>query len=797
VLVNSDFADGTSGVQSIAFGGSTFRSSTTTTSVDVTNQLSWFSPNNRHRVRLTSEIRRDAYALDQGSNQLGTFAFNSLADLQAGVPSSFTRQLTGIHNTSRELIAGVSLGDSYRVSPNLQIVYGARVDANRFLDRPATNRDIERLFGANNDRVPNGVYVSPRVGFAWTYGTASQIGAFEGAARAPRAVIRGGIGLFQNAVSATLPSQAIANTGLPGGVQQFTCVGAAAPTPNWGEYAADPSAIPTACADGTTGTVFATRAPNVTLFARDYVPQRSLRSNLMWAGALLGNRVSGTVNATYSHNMRQPEFADLNFNPLDRFVLPDEGGRPVFVEPSSIVVGTGAVASWEGRLSPLHNRVTELRSGASSMSRQLSFQLAPLSLNSTFTWGLSYTLNSVRDRVSGFASTAGNPLEMTTGRSSSDWRHQIQLSIGQNLFDVVRISWYQRFMSGMPFTPVVAGDVNGDGYANDRAFVADAAVARSLDPALANAMSSLLAGSSDRVRGCLERQLGQIAARNSCEGPWTSQASMSVSFNPVKVRLPQRATLSFTVSNPLGAADLLLHGESHAHGWGQPGVPDPRLLVVRGFDQEVLRFRYEVNQRFGNTRQSVSAIRVPVTLTGVFRIDVGPTRERQGLTQTLDRGRTLAGTKMSEPMLKLVYGSAGITNPMAAILREAESLRLNAKQADSLAAMNRWYIIHLDSIWSPVAKYYASLPERYDDDAVYAQYRRAREASVDLLVRIVPGVRELLTGEQHRMLPPLVAAYLDLRYLSAIRSGTSGNPGGVFAPGAAGVPGGPGGGRSG
>jgi len=134
---------------------------------------------------------------------------------------------------------------------------------------------------------------------------------------------------------------------------------------------------------------------------------------------------------------------------------------------------------------------------------------------------------------------------------------------------------------------------------------------------------------------------------------------------------------------------------------------------------------------------------------------------------------------------------------MAAILREAESLRLNAKQADSLAAMNRWYIIHLDSIWSPVAKYYASLPERYDDDAVYAQYRRAREASVDLLVRIVPGVRELLTGEQHRMLPPLVAAYLDLRYLSAIRSGTSGNPGGVFAPGAAGVPGGPGGGRSG
>ena len=65
---------------------------------------------------------------------------------------------------------------------------------------------------------------------------------------------------------------------------------------------------------------------------------------------------------------------------------------------------------------------------------------------------------------------------------------------------------------------------------------------------------------------------------------WSSSASLSISFNPVKVRMPQRATLSFQLSNPLGAADLLLHGSNGLRGWGQPSFPDQSLLYVRGFD---------------------------------------------------------------------------------------------------------------------------------------------------------------------------------------------------------------------
>src|SRR5262249_15454450 len=150
----------------------------------------------------------------------------------------------------------------------------------------------------------------------------------------------------------------------------------------------------------------------------------------------------------------------------------------------------------------------------------------------------------------------------------------------------------QRFTSGLPYTPMVANDINGDGYANDRAFVFDPA--RSPDTATAAAMRSLLSGASAGGRECLARQLGRVVDRNSCEGPWTSTAFMSVSFNPLKVRMPQRATLSLMVGNPLGAADLLLHGESHPHGWGQASIPDARLLFVRGFDPVTRAYRYEV-----------------------------------------------------------------------------------------------------------------------------------------------------------------------------------------------------------
>jgi hypothetical protein len=249
---------------------------------------------------------------------------------------------------------------------------------------------------------------------------------------------------------------------------------------------------------------------------------------------------------------------------------------------------------------------------------------------------------------------------------------------------------------------------------------------------------------------------------------------MNLSFNPLKFRMPQRATLSLQIGNPLGAADLLLHGNENLHGWGQFAIPDPTLLAVRGFDPQTQRYRYDVNQRFGSTLPSLTAVRAPVTVTAMMRFDLGPTRERQALTQQLDRGRTLKGNKAPEPMLKAMYSGGGIPNPLSTILRQADTLELTGPQADSIATMNRRYVISLDSIWSPVARYLAALPDKYDKGEAYSRYQHAREASVDLLIRLVPQINHLLSGEQRRRLPAYISSYLDTRYLASIRSGTAG-----------------------
>ncbi len=797
VRVNSTFADGTPSVQNVSFGGNpAMNTSQTTRTVQGMNQLSWFSENNKHRLKLTTELRRDLFSQDLTTNELGTFSFNSLADLAAGTPASFTRTLLPRTRDVSQYVAGLSLGDSYRATDDLQLQYGVRVDGNHFNSSPVLNPDVESTLGVANDHVPNNYYFSPRLGFSYTYGTGSQVSAFQGAVRGPRAVVRGGIGIFQGTPSASTIGAVLDNTGLPTAVQQIACVGVAAPTPDWSSYESSLSNIPTQCADGTLGTVFANSAPNVSLFDKNFHAPRSLRSNLQWVGTVLDNRFQTLVDATYSRNMNQASTFDLNFNPAQQFTLGNEDGRPVYAQPTSIVPNTGTIAAGEARVTPLFSHVGELRSDLSSETKQLMFQVAPASFNSTYSWSLAYTYANAREQYRGFSSTTGNPLDVLWGRSSLDSRHQVVYTLTYNAFDFVRLGWYGTLRSGLPYTPLVTTDVNGDGYANDRAMIFDPS--KTSDSTLAAGMRSLLASGSGSARECLLNQLGHLAQRNSCQGPWSTTANLTFSFNPLKVRLPQRANLSFQISNPLGAADALMHGDAHLHGWGQVFVPTSNLLYVKGFDPTTQQYKYEVNQRFGATALAQTAFRAPVTLTALLRVDVGPTRERQDLTQMLDRGRSTQGTRMPEPMMKAMYGSGGLMNPMAQILRQSDTLELTQQQADSVAVLNRWYTIKLDSIWSPVVKQLAALPDRYDQSEAYERYRSARQASVDALMKIAPTVKSLLSADQLRKLPTFITPYLDQRYLASVRSGTSGTSlGGIMLPGGMAMPAGVGGGGGG
>jgi hypothetical protein len=338
VRITSDFIDGSSNVRSILVGGNTSLGSTsTTTNLQLRNALSWISMDGLHKLTLTTELARNLSTTDQRSNLFGSFSFNSLADFEAGRPSSFSRTLSPRRQGRSQGTLGISLGDAWRPNPDLNLTYGVRIDASRFGSGPEFNPLVQQVFGLRNDRVPNPITISPRVGFNKSFGEAPQIAIGDGFTRGPRQRVAGGIGIFQGSPAQSLMNRVISNTGLPSAIQQLTCVGEATPTPDWEKYRVDPSSVPSACADGTGATVFANAQPGVTLVDPGYQASRRLSADLNWNGWVLRNRFNLSVAGSYALNLDQQGEIDLNFAPTQRFVLADEAGRPVYVQPTSIV----------------------------------------------------------------------------------------------------------------------------------------------------------------------------------------------------------------------------------------------------------------------------------------------------------------------------------------------------------------------------------------------------------------------------------------------------------------------------
>jgi hypothetical protein len=617
------------------------------------------------------------------------------------------------------------------------------------------------------------VYVSPRVGMQWFYGRAPEVAYAPGAARPPRAVVHAGIGVFQNMQSASLISPAVASTGLANAVRSITCVGAATPAADWSAFLSNPASIPTRCANGSTSSTLGTSAPNVTFFDPNFRQAQSVRAAADWSGPVLDNRFVLGLQSIVSSGRHQEGEVDLNLDPTPRFALAGEGNRPVFVDPLSIVPSTGAISPVGSRVSPAFQHVWAERSNLTLASKQVSINVKPVTANPLMHWDATYTLLDTRETFSGFTSTARDPFAVERGPGLLGGRQTFSLGwYDFPIFDVVYVTALARVASGARYTPMVAGDVNGDGVLNDRAFIVNPASSR--DSATAPAMRSLLSSTTPSVRQCLERQLGVLASRGSCQSPWTVNGGFIVQFNPQKIGLPKRATVTLTLQNPLALADLALHRADELRGWGQDVPPDQNLLFVRGFDAATRQFRYEVNQRFGSTRpQQSSTYALPFMSIGVA-LDIGMPRERQLLTQRLDAGRRRPGNRSNASVLT-TFGTSAIPNPMFFILQQSDSLKLSRAQADSIASLSRAFARFTDSVWTPVGEYLASLPGDYSTGDAYDRYVSARVRTVDFLLRLVPDAKAVLTPAQRRKLPKQVANFLDERVLKFLRTSSAGD----------------------
>lgn len=766
VQVISQLEDGSQGVSSLLFGGNPgLPQSSNSRTLELSNEVSWLSPQNGHRPKLGVLYNRTTTTQGSATNRYGTFTYNSLADLEAGRPATFTRTLVPTEREGDAMNGALYAADTWRVSPAWQLTFGGRVEYSRAAGSQAYSPAIDSLFGRRTDALPEELHLSPRLGFTWSLGGGGNslfnVGgnAFNGGT-----TIRGGIGEFRSTISPQLLAAAQGPVGSNPTEVQLACVGAGVPVPAWGSYYDDPSTIPTSCL-GAGGPAFGNRSPTLTLFNPDFGAPRSWRASLG-----VTRRVGlGSLNAdlSWSRGVRQTGASDLNLDPTTRFTLASEGGRPVFVPMGGIVPQTGAVDFLQSRQSPRFGQVISLDADLVSESWQLTLGAGGLT-NGGILYQASYTLARTRDLSSfgggfGGGTTAGNPNLREWGASDLDRRHTVVLSGTLPIRKQFELTTIARIASGAPYTPRVGSDINGDGARNDRAFLF--APSSAPDTTLGNGMRRLLEGASGGARSCLESQLGRIARRNSCRGPWEPALDLQLNWRPEFMGLKQKLMVSLLTVNLLNGVDRLFHGADDLRGWGQVVRPDATLLYVTGFDPAARRFRYAVNERFGSVRNSATAVVAPFQVGIQLRYTIGPDRQREMIQMV--RGGAMRGA-MGGPGAGAGPGAGPgggnffsrfatlIPNPARQVLEFRLGLNLDDTQAAKLTALADSIDARNKELAAQVEAEIAKAGSSPDPARLFSVIRPFLERGQAGTQADLKAVEAVLTPEQWRQVPERV-----------------------------------------
>jgi len=767
VLIGSRLSDGSLGSSYLGFGGGLSTSRSNNWSVEGEHELSWLSLNNKHRLKFTSDLQLSGTTSRSFSNPYGTYAFNSLSDFDALTPTSFTRTIGSRNADARGATIGLSLGDAWRPAERFQMQYGVRMDADRIFTRPGYNAALDSVLQVRTDVVPNKISFSPRIGFMWlpfwkppVPGQGPMMISFAGFSQT---TVRGGFGLFTNALRPEEILGAAGATGLPSGPLQLTCLGSAIPTPPADLYASDPSAVPSQCLNGNAPSVFSELSPSVFAFDPTYSASRSWRSTLSFSRTT--NRYSLSLDGVYSLGVNTPGFVDVNFANVQQFTLPGEGNRPMFVSPGSIVLATGAVSPVESRRTSAYTTVQVQQSDLRNSARQLTINLSPQPKyrpNGLFIMPqFGYTIGTQRSLERGFTgSTGGDPVATTWGRGGGDIRHQFNLNAYMG-YRGMSISLFGSIRSGAPFTPMVAGDINGDGYANDRAFIPNPATIT--DPTLKNNLTTLLSTVDHRTADCLRKQFGTIAGRNSCTGPWSQSLSGSIDIDGAKFHLPRRVRVSGYFSNLLGGLDQLFHGDN-LHGWGEQNFADATLLIPKAFDPTTRQFSYDVNPRFGVQKFSRTRFGTPFSFTLNTSIELAPSPTAQMAHMMIRDARPGKGRDSLQIAMELrqrlsFSNRAALT--FMVIHQQKDSLGLTPDQDKAFTDLERETAAVNDSMGTPIVEALMHPKSKLNDADIIDMMRALRtKANEYYKTIVVPRLNAIIPPAQMQKMPEMIRNFI-------------------------------------
>jgi hypothetical protein len=567
-------------------------------------------------------------------------------------------------------------------------------------------------------------------------------------------VVRGGIGEFRDLLRPGLVADARAGAGLPGSTEFLSCVGAAVPVPDWSRFLTEPDALPTRCADG--GGILGERAPSVTLIDPAYDVPRSWRASLDWSTNF--GRWMVRTGGLASYDLSQPGTVDANFAGRPQLTLaPEEGSRPVYVSPAAIDQRTGAVSAVESREAPEFGRVNVRTSDLRGYGGQLTLNVAPdvfkmRGVPGQLFTSLGYTLQQTRRQYRGFDGAGfGDPTVREWAAGANDARHVLVWQAGFSTPRTGTVTLFARAQSGLPFTPLVQGDVNGDGRFFDRAFVPDIAAVD--DPALGSGLRALLDGGSATARECLRAYAGRQSERNGCRGPWTQ--TLNVQWRPpIPRKWAGRVTTRVYFQNPLGGLDQLVNG-SDLRGWGSQAQPDAALLVPRGFDASARRFRYDVNPRFGDTRGARTLTREPFRVSIDFSLNLSTDFSVQQLRRALEPVRVgRVWQRRTADSLAAFYLS-NTSNLHTMMLSESDSLFLTNPQIAALRRADSAYSAQVRALYVPLGRYLADLPGGVIGKAALDSVATVQKAYWKIFWRQPEIADSAITPTQRALLPSL------------------------------------------
>ena len=748
-------SDGGINASEVALGGGRFSSDDVRWTLEGSNQTIWNANGKRNHFKAQIWGRVDGLRQSGISSPFGSYSFNSLTDLAAGNASSYSRTLSEPSRSGTTWNAAAALAHQWNKSRYFNVLYGARVEADGFATAPEQNAALASALGVSTHIAPSRIHISPRAGFSYTYNTDrgngvggyySNIGQFF---RTMTGTIRGGIGEFRDLLQPDVVANAAAATGLSDGSSRLSCVGAAVPSPDWTTFESDPASVPARCLDGSG--LLADYAPAVSLISPSYDVPHNWRASLDWTTNIRSWLVK--VGALGSYDLSQPGTVNVNFTATPKFTLA-EAGRPVYVSTASIDAASGAVSPVEARrdaeFGPVMMRTSDLR----GYGGQLTTTIAPDLARARGWWNraytsLSYTLQSSRRQYRGFDGAAfGDPRMLEWAASNADVRHVVVYSLGMWTRKTGAITLSARAQSGLPFTPIVNGDVNGDGIGRDRAFIPDPALTN--DTALASQLRSLLANGSSTARNCLSAHLGQVAQRNGCRGPWSATVNMQWQ-PPLPRKWVGRVRSSVYLENVLGGVDQLLHG-NNLRGWGSQPVVDPVLLVPHGFDPAARRFTYTVNPRFADARAFNTLARSPFRISIDFSFDLSVNYDLQQLRRAVEPMKGPHGyTRRPTDSITAVYLSR-TSDIYQLILANTDSLFLTKAQVAALQQRDSVYSEQVRAVFIPLGEFLGAHDGRDPGKAELDSANAAQKAYWKIFWRqpeiadsvITPTQRELM-----------------------------------------------------